>query len=151
VDAPCSGLGTLRRKPDARWRLAEGDPERFAAIQRALVRRYAALVRPGGRFVYATCSIDHIENDEVADFAEQEVGLRPAPLARLLGEERARALGAGEARLQLWPHRHGTDGFFVAVFERAGSRSRVGGSGEATDETAEAVHGRGRGHDHGEV
>jgi 16S rRNA (cytosine967-C5)-methyltransferase len=54
----------------------------------------------------------------VADFAEQEVGLRPAPLAKLLGEERARALGAGEARLQLWPHRHGTDGFFVAVFEK---------------------------------
>ena len=118
VDAPCSGLGTLRRKPDARWRLAEGDPERFAATQRALVRRFAALVKPGGRFVYATCSVGRTENDEVADFAEREVGLRPAPLTPLLGEERWRALGAGASRLQLTPHRHGTDGFFVAVFEK---------------------------------
>jgi 16S rRNA (cytosine967-C5)-methyltransferase len=118
VDAPCSGLGTLRRKPDARWRLAEGDPERFAATQRALVRRFAALVRPGGRLVYATCSIGRTENDEVADFAVRETGLLPARLAPLLGEERARALGAGESRLHLYPHRHGTDGFFVAAFER---------------------------------
>ena len=118
VDAPCSGLGTLRRKPDARWRLVEGDPERFAATQRALVRRFAALVKPGGRLVYATCSIGRTENDEVADFALRETDLQPAPLAPLLGEERARALGAGESRLQLFPHRQGTDGFFMAVFER---------------------------------
>ncbi len=118
VDAPCSGLGTLRRKPDARWRLAEGDPERFAALQRTLVRRFAALLRPGGRLVYATCSVGRTENDDVADFAEREAGLRPAPLAPLFGEERTRALGAAGARLHLLPHRHGTDGFFVAVFER---------------------------------
>jgi len=118
VDAPCSGLGTLRRKPDARWRLAEGDPERFAATQRTLVRRFAALLRPGGRLVYATCSIGRTENDDVADFAERELGLRPAAIAVLLGEERARGLGAVESQLHLYPHRHGTDGFFVAVFER---------------------------------
>ena len=116
VDAPCSGLGTLRRKPDARWRLAEGDPVRFAELQRTLVRRFARLLRPGGRLVYATCSLGRTENDDVADFAEREVGLRPAPIAPLLGEERARALGAGESRLHLFPHRHGTDGFFVATF-----------------------------------
>jgi 16S rRNA (cytosine967-C5)-methyltransferase len=118
VDAPCSGLGTLRRKPDARWRLTPEDPARFAAIQRELVRRFAALVRPGGRLVYATCSIGATENDDVADFAVAELGLRPAPIAPLLGAERARALGAGEARLTLLPHRHGTDGFFMASFER---------------------------------
>jgi 16S rRNA (cytosine967-C5)-methyltransferase len=118
VDAPCSGLGTLRRKPDARWRLAEGDPERFAAIQRTLVARFAALLKPGGRLVYATCSVGKTENDDVADFAEREVGLRPVPIAPLLGAERAAALGAGESRLHLYPHRHGTDGFFVAAFER---------------------------------
>jgi 16S rRNA (cytosine967-C5)-methyltransferase len=118
VDAPCSGLGTLRRKPDARWRLAPEDPARFAALQRELVRRFAALVRPGGRLVYATCSIGPTENDEVADFAAREVGLVPAPIAPLLGEERARALGAAEARLTLLPHRHGTDGFFMAAFEK---------------------------------
>jgi 16S rRNA (cytosine967-C5)-methyltransferase len=118
VDAPCSGLGTLRRKPDARWRLAPGDPARFADIQRTLVARFARLVAPGGRLVYATCAIGRTENDEVADFAERELALAPAPLAPLLGEERARALGAAGARLALAPHRHGTDGFFVAAFER---------------------------------
>jgi 16S rRNA (cytosine967-C5)-methyltransferase len=118
VDAPCSGLGTLRRKPDARWRLAPEDPARFAALQRSLVRRFAALVRPGGRLVYATCSVGTTENEEVADFAAREAGLSPAPIAPLLGQERARELGAEEARLTLLPHRHGTDGFFVATFER---------------------------------
>jgi 16S rRNA (cytosine967-C5)-methyltransferase len=116
VDAPCSGLGTLRRKPDARWRLVPEDPPRFAALQRELVRRFAALVRPGGRLVYATCSVGPTENEEVADFAAREAGLRPAPVAPLLGEERARATGASEARVTLLPHRHGTDGFFFAVF-----------------------------------
>ncbi len=121
VDAPCSGLGTLRRKPDARWRLAEGDPVRFAETQRALVVRFARLLRPGGRLVYATCSIGRTENDDVADHAGREAGLRPAPLAPLLGPERAAALGVTDpagARLRLYPHRQGTDGFFVALFER---------------------------------
>jgi len=118
VDAPCSGLGTLRRKPDARWRLTPEDPPRFAAIQRDLVRRFSALVRPGGRLVYATCSVGPTENEEVAEFAVRELPLRPAPIARFLGDERARELQAEEARLTLLPHRHGTDGFFVATFER---------------------------------
>jgi 16S rRNA (cytosine967-C5)-methyltransferase len=118
VDAPCSGLGTLRRKPDARWRLGPEDPARFAGIQRTLVRRFAALLRPGGRLVYATCSVGRTENGEVADFAEREVGLVPVPLAPLLGEERAKSLGADGARLELFPHRHGTDGFFMAAFEK---------------------------------
>jgi 16S rRNA (cytosine967-C5)-methyltransferase len=118
VDAPCSGLGTLRRKPDARWRLAPEDPARFATLQRELVRRFAALVRPGGRLVYATCSIGTTENEEVAEFAARELPLRPAPLAPMLGEERARAVGADAARVTLFPHRHGTDGFFMAAFER---------------------------------
>jgi 16S rRNA (cytosine967-C5)-methyltransferase len=118
VDAPCSGLGTLRRKPDARWRLEPGDPEEFAGLQRALVARFAGLVRPGGRLVYATCSIGRTENGDVADFAEREVGLVPAPLAPLLGEERARTLGAVGGRLELYPHLHGTDGFFMAAFEK---------------------------------
>ncbi|WP_242338345.1 MULTISPECIES: RsmB/NOP family class I SAM-dependent RNA methyltransferase [Anaeromyxobacter] len=118
VDAPCSGLGTLRRKPDARWRLTPEDPVRFAGIQRTLVRRFAALLKPGGRLVYATCSIGRTENGEVADFAEREVGLVPVPLAPFLGEERAKVLGVDGARLELFPHRHGTDGFFVAAFEK---------------------------------
>ncbi len=118
VDAPCSGLGTLRRKPDARWRLKPGDPERFQALQRTLLGRFAALAEPGGRIVYATCAIGRTENDDVADFAEKELGLVSAPLAATLGEERVRALGGQGGRLALFPHRHGTDGFFMAAFEK---------------------------------
>jgi 16S rRNA (cytosine967-C5)-methyltransferase len=118
VDAPCSGLGTLRRKPDARWRLAPEDPSRFAAIQRALLARFAPLARPGGRVVYATCAIGRTENAEVADFAERELGLAPAPLEGALGAPLAAALGVAANRAELLPHRHGTDGFFFAAFTR---------------------------------
>jgi 16S rRNA (cytosine967-C5)-methyltransferase len=118
VDAPCSGLGTLRRKPDARWRLQPGDPERFAETQRTLAARFGALVRPGGRLVYATCAVGRTENDEVADFVERQLPFEPVPVAPLLGEARARAAGAEGNRIRLFPHRHGTDGFFVAVFAR---------------------------------
>jgi 16S rRNA (cytosine967-C5)-methyltransferase len=119
VDAPCSGLGTLRRKPDARWRLAPEDPARFAALQRELVARFAGLLRPGGRLLYATCAIGRAENEEVAAFVASEVpGMAPLPVAAGLGEERARALGAAGHELHLLPHRHGTDGFYAALFER---------------------------------
>jgi 16S rRNA (cytosine967-C5)-methyltransferase len=118
VDAPCSGLGTLRRKPDARWRLSPGDPPRFAALQRELAARFGELVKPGGRLVYATCAIGRTENDEVADHVEAALPFDPAPLAPLLGAERAEALGVEGNRLRLLPHRHGTDGFFMAAFTR---------------------------------
>jgi 16S rRNA (cytosine967-C5)-methyltransferase len=119
VDAPCSGLGTLRRKPDARWRLSPEDPARFAALQREIAARAARLVKPGGRLVYATCAIGREENEEVAGvLAAGPPGLAPFPVAAALGEERARALGAEGHLLRLLPHRHGTDGFFAALFER---------------------------------
>jgi 16S rRNA (cytosine967-C5)-methyltransferase len=119
VDAPCAGLGTLRRKPDARWRLKPDDPARFAALQKELLVRFAALVKPGGRLVYATCSIGRAENADVAAFVVREVaGLAPFPLSVALGEDLARTLGADGHMLQLLPHRHGTDGFFVAAFTR---------------------------------
>jgi 16S rRNA (cytosine967-C5)-methyltransferase len=118
VDAPCSGLGTLRRKPDARWRLGPADPGRFAETQRGLVRRFSRLVKPGGRLVYATCSVARVENEEVAASAAALPGFVPAPLEKTLGAGVARAAGATGNELRLWPHRHGTDGFFVAAFER---------------------------------
>jgi 16S rRNA (cytosine967-C5)-methyltransferase len=118
VDAPCSGLGTLRRKPDARWRLAPGDPEKFAALQKSLVARFSRLVKPGGRLVYATCAIGRTENQAVAEFVVATLPFDPAPLAPLLGVERAAALGVDGHTLQLLPHRHGTDGFFMAAFTR---------------------------------
>ena len=121
IDAPCSGLGTLRRKPDARWRLGPRDPERFAATQKELVSRFARLVKPGGRLVYATCSVTRAEDEEVALAAAALPGFAPLPLEKTLGPGPARAAGAAGAagnELRLWPHRHGTDGFFVATFER---------------------------------
>jgi 16S rRNA (cytosine967-C5)-methyltransferase len=119
VDAPCSGLGTLRRKPDARWRLKPEDPPRFAALQRELLARFAELVAPGGRLVYATCAMGRTENGDVAEFAARELGLVAAPLEAVLGAERAAALGAKGNQVELFPHRHGTDGFFFAAFTRA--------------------------------
>ncbi len=120
VDAPCAGLGTLRRKPDARWRLRPEDPARFAALQKELVVRFARLVKPGGRLVYATCSIGRTENAEVADCLAREMpGFAPFPLQAALGDDLARALGAEGHAFQLLPHRHGTDGFFLAAFARA--------------------------------
>jgi len=120
VDAPCSGLGTLRRKPDARWRLRPDDVARFAALQKELVLRFARLVKPGGRLLYATCSIGRTENTEVADFLARELPeFEPLPLGVSLGEDLARDLGAEGHVLQLLPHRHGTDGFFLAAFARA--------------------------------
>jgi 16S rRNA (cytosine967-C5)-methyltransferase len=121
VDAPCSGLGTLRRKPDARWRLRPEDAARFAELQKELALRFAALLRPGGRLVYATCSIGRTENAAVADhLLGERPDLRPLPLAGALGEALAASLGVpvGASQMQLWPHVHGTDGFFAAAFER---------------------------------
>jgi 16S rRNA (cytosine967-C5)-methyltransferase len=119
VDAPCSGLGALRRKPDARWRLAPEDPARFAALQAELVVRFARLVKPGGRLVYATCAVGRTENEEVAvRSAEALGGFERLPVAAILGAELASALGADGHGLTLLPHRHGTDGFFCAAFQR---------------------------------
>ncbi|HTT69978.1 MAG TPA: methyltransferase domain-containing protein [Anaeromyxobacteraceae bacterium] len=117
VDAPCSGLGSLRRHPDLRYRLGPAEPARFAALQKELLLRYAQLLRPGGRLVYATCAIGRLENEEVASFVAREL-LSPCPLAAALGADLAAALGARGETLQLLPHRHGTDGFFLSAFVR---------------------------------
>jgi len=118
VDAPCSGFGTLRRNPDLKWRHRGEAIDELAAKQRAILHAAAPLVKPGGRLVYATCSILRDENDAVADdFQSSHADFRPLSAATLLGAQRI-ALDTGE-RLRLWPHLHGTDGFFAAVFERA--------------------------------
>ena len=116
VDAPCSGLGALRRNPDARWRMDEAEVDSFPPRQRDILRRYAGLVRPGGRLVYATCSIDRRENEDVrASFLAEHPGFVPVAPCELLGEERAAALGAGAVDVHLLPHKHGTDGFYIAA------------------------------------
>jgi len=118
IDAPCSGLGVLRRNPDARFRLDEGSVERFAQLQRVLLDRYASLAKPGGRIVYATCSVAAEENERVVEAVLAErPDLELLPPAETLGEELAAALGA-ERYLRLLPHVHGTDGFFAALLRR---------------------------------
>ncbi|HUJ61739.1 MAG TPA: RsmB/NOP family class I SAM-dependent RNA methyltransferase [Kofleriaceae bacterium] len=112
VDAPCSGTGALRRNPEARWRLRESDLTELAARQRAILAQAAQLCAPTGRVVYATCSVIASENAATAD------GFRTVPLRELWGEARAGQLGDGEI-FTVTPHRHGTDGFFARVLQRA--------------------------------
>lgn len=124
ADAPCTGSGTWRRRPDAKWRLK---PEALAARraeQRSVLDRAASLVKPGGRLVYVTCSILPEENTgQVADFLARESNFKPVPTAaawskNLGGTPPPSADGRADSLL-LTPGRHGTDGFFIAVLERA--------------------------------
>jgi 16S rRNA (cytosine967-C5)-methyltransferase len=117
VDAPCSGFGTLRRNPDLKWRHGEGAIAELAAKQSRILKAAAKLLKPGGRLVYATCSILSEENEAVADrFASEHPEFMGLSCEDLLATQRV-TLETGE-RLRLWPHRHGTDGFFAAAFER---------------------------------
>ncbi len=118
VDAPCSGTGTFRRKPDARYRLKPGDLEMHAARQRELLSRFATLVKPGGRLIYGTCSILQMENEAVVeDFLAQHPDFSLFDVSSLLPPEVA-AQVTRKGFLRLFPHLHGTDGFFGAVLLR---------------------------------
>ncbi len=130
VDAPCSGTGTWRRNPDAKWRLTPGDLDELVDLQRRILDSAARLVKPGGRLVYATCSLLPRENGEQVDWFLAQTELHGAAgrgdLASV--DRRASAGFRHRARslLSLTPASHGTDGFFVAVMEcgkgRGGSR-----------------------------
>ena len=113
VDAPCSGTGTLRHNPEIRWRLSEKDIPRLAAQQSLLMRNAVGVLKPGGRLIYSTCSIEREENEEVIlDFLNRNKTMRQLPLKP--GSGLTTATGA----LRTWPHRDGTDAFFVAAFEK---------------------------------
>ena len=127
VDAPCSGSGTWRRRPEAAWRLTPETLKRLEGLQRQIARRAADLVAPGGRLIYATCSLFQGENQAVAaDLQSGRPELRPLPICEALAEaaigEEARirlaALAGDGHTLQLTPRRAGTDGFFIALFRR---------------------------------
>ena len=118
VDAPCSGSGTFRRKPDARYRLTEAMLGQHVERQRLLLAQFAPLVRPGGRLVYGTCSVLQEENEGVvAWFLERHPEFRPVPPADRLGPELGARVSDGDF-LRLSPGRHGTDGFFGAILLR---------------------------------
>jgi 16S rRNA (cytosine967-C5)-methyltransferase len=118
VDAPCSGFGTLRRNPDLKWRHGPQAVAELAQKQRAILGAACALVKPGGRLVYATCSILKEENESVADeFAHARPQFKALSCEALFAGQRI-AVRTGE-RLRLWPHVHATDGFFAAAFELA--------------------------------
>lgn len=126
VDAPCSGLGTLRRNPDLKWRQGSKDIDALSTSQAAILAGAARLVKPGGRLVYSTCSPLRQENEAIA----QEFGLRnpefaPLDVALLLGdlkvqdaEKLCSPRGNGPCYLRLWPHLHSTDAFFAAIWVR---------------------------------
>jgi 16S rRNA (cytosine967-C5)-methyltransferase len=122
VDAPCSGLGTLRRNPDLKWRQNPKAIEEMAAKQLAILQSAARLLKPGGRLVYATCSMLQAENETVANaFQAVQPDFKSLPASALLaqlGVAQPEFLCAGES-LRLWPHRHATDGFFATVWQRA--------------------------------
>ena len=126
VDAPCSGLGTLRRNPDLKWRQNLQSVQEMALKQAAILDSAARMVKSGARLVYATCSILPQENEAVADaFSAAHPDFVPldagAVLAGLKVEQAASLCSGGEdgqRYLRLWPHRHATDGFFAAVWQR---------------------------------
>ncbi|MBF0623754.1 MAG: RsmB/NOP family class I SAM-dependent RNA methyltransferase [Magnetococcales bacterium] len=116
VDAPCSGTGTLRRHPDLKWRLEPHQIDTLHLRQSALLAAGARLVRPGGRLLYATCSLLARENQAVVEaFLRENPRFILRPLAPLPGD----AAPATPYRM-LTPHRHGTDGFFAALLQRRG-------------------------------
>ena len=130
VDAPCSGLGTLRRNPDLKWRQSPKAVEELVVKQTAILASAARLLKSGGRLVYATCSILPQENEEIARaFSAANPDFVPLNMRELLEQlkvEQAASLCSGPAQegeqggefLRLWPHLHATDGFFAAAWVR---------------------------------
>ena len=163
VDAPCSGLGTLRRNPELKWRQTETDIAELAVKQAAILAGAARLVKPGGRLVYATCSILRDENESVvdgflaahADFklvnatdVLHKAGVQLQMTAAAVSQADVAGVATvappgHDAFLRLSPHRHATDGFFAAVMERVKSPGEAStgtaGGAEAVDADAAAA------------
>lgn len=122
VDAPCSGLGTLRRNPDMKWRQSPQAIAELKEKQAAILESACRLLKPGGRLVYATCSLLEDENEAIANiFSEAHArDFQPLPARQLLEKAHVDAADTlvRDEFLRLWPHRHGTDGFFAAAWER---------------------------------
>jgi len=116
VDAPCTGLGVLRRNPDTKWRVREGDPERLSRLQLNILEQGAKMVRPQGMLLYSTCTLTEEENEEVVKRFLQENPFELADPRPFFPE--IRDFFTSEGFFLALPHRHGTDGFFAALFRR---------------------------------
>ena len=126
VDAPCSGLGTLRRNPDLKWRQNMKAVEELALKQAAILQSAARLLKPGGRLVYATCSILPQENEAIAEaFSAANSEFTPLETGEILSHLKVEGTAglcsggeSGQRYLRLWPHKHQTDGFFAAIWQK---------------------------------
>jgi len=126
VDAPCSGLGTLRRNPDLKWRQNQAAIDEMAVKQAAILESAARLLKPGGRLVYATCSVLAQENEAIAQaFGAAHPEFRPLSAGAVLAELKVAQAASlcrggddGQLYLRLWPHLHQTDGFFAALWQK---------------------------------
>ena len=126
VDAPCSGLGTLRRNPDLKWRQNLESVGEMMLKQAAILQSAARLLKPGGRLVYATCSILPQENEAIAQaFSDANSEFTPLDAGEIMSNLKIEAAASlcsggdnGQRYLRLWPHKHQTDGFFAAVWQK---------------------------------
>jgi 16S rRNA (cytosine967-C5)-methyltransferase len=121
VDAPCSGLGTLRRYPEKRWRITPETPRSLHALQAELVRAASRVVRPGGAVVYSTCSIAREENaDVIGEFLASDAGsdFTLEPLNEVIPDEWG-TFRDGTGCFRSWPRSGGPDGHFVALLRRS--------------------------------
>jgi len=110
VDAPCSGIGSARRRPELLWRAKKSDVADLSRLQVGIATAAAKLVKPGGRLVYSVCTFPHAETDAVRDALLRRCpDLEPEPLDSPDGPAE---------RIRLWPHRHGCDAMFLAAFRK---------------------------------
>jgi 16S rRNA (cytosine967-C5)-methyltransferase len=128
VDAPCSGLGTVRRNPDLKWRQSPDSVAELREKQTSILAAASTLVKAGGRLVYATCSLLREENEEIVDrFLEAHPEFAPLHCGEILRQQGIET--NIPQRMRLWPHVHGTDGFFGAAFERSRAGQAPGAPG----------------------
>ena len=136
VDAPCSGFGTLRRNPDLKWRFEEQDIAELNVKQTNILARAAKLTKAGGRLIYATCSLLKDENENIAEaFLAANSDFVLVPANEVLAQQQIK-MDTGKY-LNLFPHLHGTDGFFAAVFERKGDAVKAAPVKETATKVAE--------------
>jgi 16S rRNA (cytosine967-C5)-methyltransferase len=117
VDAPCSGLGVIRRRPDLKWNKKQDDPARFSDLQLEFLNKAADYTAPGGRLIYSVCTITNEESLGVAErFLARRTEFRSLDDSKM--PQALKNLAVKQGQLKLWPHKHHTDGYFYALMEK---------------------------------